>query len=91
MAKEEVVKYFIERIDTHEWWFIETDYTKPNFITTFNGSRIRTPGYQTFDGWTNDPLKAYGFDKREKAEYMIRHDVASIMPEQLMVTEHIFE
>jgi len=84
------IKYFIEHKETHLWWYPENDYSRPNYITTFNGSKLRVPGFKHKDGWTNDPNHfMLGYNSIEEAEHML--DVYPDEPhENLIITRTRF-
>jgi hypothetical protein len=82
--------YFIEHKETHLWWYEEEDYTKPNYIPTFNGGRVRGIGFKTKDCWTNNPNdERISYPDRESAQKMIDYRVG-VYPDSVEITEHLF-
>lgn len=84
------IKYFIEHNETRLWVYFEPDYSKPRFISTFNGSRLRMPGYEDKVLWTNDPQKAHHYNTEKDAKEAIRSYQCRTPDEFLEVTEHEF-
>lgn len=68
------IKYFIERTDTHQWWW--EDQTD-----NYNERSC---------GWTNNPQDAVMFDTNELAESYLKESSAIPSRVECIVTEHEF-
>jgi hypothetical protein len=93
MDNKEKPVYLIEHKETHLWWFADNDYSRPKFISTFNGSRLRVPGYEIKDGWTNNPndRRLIKHESTEDAQKYIDYYFYVKEPaENLIITEHLY-
>jgi hypothetical protein len=93
MDNKEKPVYLIEHKETHLWWFADYDYSRPKFISTFNGSRLRVPGYEIKDGWTNNAndRRLTKHKSIEDAQKDIDYYFYVKEPaENLIITEHLY-
>jgi hypothetical protein len=68
--------YFIERMDTNEWWKPLKSRKKTNITS--------------FDTWTSNPNTCHAFEKKEDAETRMDWIIEEHGME-LQVTEHVFD
>ena len=74
-------KYFIERTDTEEWHYIKEEWQE--------GVMVHDGYMGLFPEWTNDPMTAKMWDKKEDAEGYLKHETIP-HKELCVVTEHEF-
>lgn len=81
------VTYFIERTDTHEWYYEEMTIDKDSFYPYPHDNNIYIDKL-----WTNDPLKAKRFIIADYAKEYLNTIIFStdIDEKLLIVTEHSF-
>lgn len=88
-VEKEPIVYFIEHKENGLWWYPE-DTNEPRYISTFNGGRLRAPGFKIRDGWTNNPNdERIAYKTKKEAQLMI-DTVVGVFPDMVEITEHLF-
>jgi len=74
--------YFIERTDTHEWYYLNRTPVEGIYAHDFN--------IELFPSWTRDPLQAQRFELKEHVEAFMKYDTVFDKKIKCIITEHEF-
>lgn len=83
-----MIKYFVERIDTNEWFYYTFDPVESDKCTHCKCVQYSYLRFE--DGRTNDPHKAMHYDSKEDAQKAIWFGYTNEREKNLIVTEHEF-